>query len=54
MVVAKVYWFRVPVIGIGISLAFYAASLVAALTWHFIQSRSLSRPRLEALVHESS
>jgi hypothetical protein len=30
-VVAKVYWFSPPVIGIGISLLCYVASIVAAL-----------------------
>ena len=30
-VVGKVYWFRAPFIGIGISLACYVASVVVAL-----------------------
>jgi hypothetical protein len=32
--VGKTYWFSVPVLGIGISLACYVASVVAALAWH--------------------
>lgn len=31
LVVGKVYWFSAPVIGIGISLSCYVASIVAAL-----------------------